>query len=96
MYYTTSLTRTAPFCTCNSRLVSQGSTQQEGIDYNDTLSPTAKLTTVRVIAAIAVRNEWELEQMDVDAAYLNASLKEDILYICASPEALKHLARRTR
>ena len=27
---------------------------------------------------IAVRNDWELEQTDVDAAYLNASLKEDI------------------
>ena len=38
----------------------------------------SKLTTVRIIAAIAVRNNWELEQTDVDAMYLNASLKEDI------------------
>ena len=30
---------------------------------------------------IAVHNDWELEQTDVDAAYLNASLKEDI-YMC--------------
>ena len=64
--------------TRKSRLVAQGFTQQEGIDYNDTFSPTAKLTTIRVIAAIAVRNNWELEQMDMDTAYLNASLKEDI------------------
>ena len=64
--------------TCKSRLVAQGFTQQEGIDYNDTFSPTAKLTAIRIITAIAVRNDWELEQTNVDAAYLNASLKENI------------------
>ena len=63
---------------CKSRLVAQGFTQQEGIDFNNTFSLMAKLTAVRVIAAIAVRNDWELEQTDVDATYLNASLKEDI------------------
>ena len=52
--------------------------QQEGVDFNETFSPTAKLTTIRIIAAIAVRNNWELEQPDMDAADLNASLKEDI------------------
>ena len=64
--------------THKSRLVAQGFTQREGIDYNDTFSPTAKLTTIQVIAGIAVRNDWELEQTDVDTAYLNPSLKEDI------------------
>ena len=33
---------------------------------------------IRIIAAIAVRNDWELEQTDIDVAYLNASLKENI------------------
>ena len=33
---------------------------------------------IRIIAAIAVRNNWELEQTDIDVAYLNASLKENI------------------
>ena len=33
---------------------------------------------MRIIAAIAVRNDWELEQTDINAAYLNASLKENI------------------
>ena len=61
-----------------SRLVAQGFTQQEGIDFNDTFSLMAKLTTVRIIAAIVVRNDWELEQTDMDAAYLNTSLKEYI------------------
>ena len=63
---------------CKSQLIAQGCTQQEGINFTDTFSPTAKLTAVRIIAAIAVHNDWELEQMDIDAAYLNASLKEDL------------------
>ena len=33
---------------------------------------------IRIIATIAVRNDWEIEQMYVDTAYLNASLKENI------------------
>ena len=49
-----------------------------GIDFNDTFSLTEKLTTVRIIAAIAVRNNWELEKMDMDAAFRNVSLKEEI------------------
>ena len=57
-----------------SRLVAQDFTQQEGIDFNDTFSPTAKLTTIRVIAAIAVRNNWELEQTDMDTAYVRFTL----------------------
>ena len=64
-----------------SQLIAQGFTQQEGINFTDTFSPTANLTAVRIIAAIAVWNDWELEQTDIDAAYLNASLKEDI-YMC--------------
>ena len=59
-------------------MVAQGFTQREGINYNNTFSPTAKLTAIRVIATIAVRNDWELEQTDMDAANLNTSLKEDI------------------
>ena len=72
------LNKDGSISTCKSRLVAQGFTQQEGINYNDTFSPTAKLTAICVIAAIAVRNDWELDQTDIDTAYLNASLKEDI------------------
>ena len=45
------------------------------------------MTAIQIIAAIAVRNDWELEQTDVDAAYLNASLKENI-YMC-QPKGFK-------
>ena len=77
-----------------SRLIAQGFTQQEGINFTDTFSPTAKLTSVRIIAAIAVQNDWELEQTDVNAAYLNASLKEDIYM--RQPKGFEKQVRRTR
>jgi len=63
---------------CKAHLVAQGFSQVEGMDYNETFSLTAKLTAICIIAAIATHNNWELEQTDVDGAYLNASLGETI------------------
>jgi Reverse transcriptase (RNA-dependent DNA polymerase) len=45
-----------------TRLVTQGFSQAEGINYNEMFSPTAKLSAICIIAAIAARNDWELEQ----------------------------------
>ena len=64
-----------------ARLIAQGFTQEQGIDYKETFSPTAKLSAIRIIAAIAARNDWELEQTDIDGAYVNATLSETI-YMC--------------
>lgn len=47
------------------RLVAQGFTQQEGIDYLDTFSPVAKLTSVKLLLSLAAINGWSLNQMDV-------------------------------
>jgi Reverse transcriptase (RNA-dependent DNA polymerase) len=44
-----------------TRLVTQGFTQTLGIDYNETFSPTAKLSAIRIIITITIRNDWELE-----------------------------------
>ena len=50
----------------------------EGIDYQETFSPTAKLSAIRVIIALATCNDWELEQMDINGTCLNATLSETI------------------
>ena len=63
---------------CKVRLVAQGFSQQEGVNYNETFTPTAKLSAIHIITAISTWNDWELEQMDVDSAYLNALLIETI------------------
>ena len=61
-----------------TRLVAKGFTQQHGIDYKDTFAPTLKLDSIRIFTHIAARNNFQIEQIDVNAAYLNAHLKEEI------------------
>ena len=61
-----------------ARLVARGFTQRYGIDYIFTFSPTLKLDSLRIIIAIAVQRNYKVVQIDVNAAYLNAELNEDI------------------
>ena len=61
-----------------ARLVAKGYTQQKGIDYNETFSPTLKPDSIRIFTALAVQCRFEIHQLDVKAAYLNAPLKETI------------------
>eukprot|EP00253_Pinus_taeda_P021633 PITA_21633 len=64
-----------------SRLVSKGHSQQEGIDFDDTFSPVAKLNTIRMLIALATKFNWELYQLDVKYAFLNGDLKEEIYLV---------------
>jgi transposase InsO family protein len=61
-----------------ARVVTQGFTQIEGVDYDETFAPVAKLASLRAILAIAAELDLEVHQMDVKSAYLNGELKEDI------------------
>ncbi|GKF31086.1 retrovirus-related pol polyprotein from transposon RE2 [Tanacetum coccineum] len=59
-----------------ARLVSQGFTQQYGVDYKETFAPIVKMTTIRVLLFVTINNGWSLSQMDVKSAFLHGDLEE--------------------
>lgn len=60
------------------RIVAQGFTQIEGIDYLVTFAPVAKLSTIRILFALAASLGWIIHHVDVDSAYLNGTLDEEV------------------
>lgn len=63
-----------------ARLVARGFSQTPGIDFTETFAPVTRMSTIRMLCAIAALRGYSLKQMDAKTAYLNAPLKED-LYI---------------
>ena len=63
-----------------ARLVARGFTQVPGRDYFDTYAPVARAASIRALIAAAAAHNWELHQMDVDTAYLNAPL-DNLIYM---------------
>ncbi|GJX29612.1 retrovirus-related pol polyprotein from transposon TNT 1-94, partial [Tanacetum coccineum] len=61
-----------------ARLVIKGYRQREGLDYFDTYSPVTRITSIRMILAIAALRNLEIHQMDVKTAFLNGDLEEEI------------------
>jgi hypothetical protein len=61
-----------------SRLVAQGFNQKEGIDYEETFAPVARLKAIRILLAFSVAKGFKLHQMDVKSAFLNGVLEEEV------------------
>jgi hypothetical protein len=61
-----------------SRLVAQVFSQKKGIDYEQTFPPVARLEAIRILLAFPVAKGFKLHQMDVNSAFLNGVLEEEV------------------
>ncbi|GJX43789.1 retrovirus-related pol polyprotein from transposon TNT 1-94 [Tanacetum coccineum] len=67
-----------------ARLVTQGYSQEEGINYDETFAPVARIEAIRIFLAFATYMSFKFYQMDVKSAFLNGKLKEEV-YIKQPP-----------
>ncbi|GJV94677.1 retrovirus-related pol polyprotein from transposon TNT 1-94 [Tanacetum coccineum] len=67
-----------------ARLVAQGYNQQEGIDYDETYAPVARLESIRILLAYACALDFKLFQMDVKSSFLNGFINEEV-YMAQPP-----------
>lgn len=56
----------------------QGYCQEEGIDFDETLAPVARLEATRILLAFENHHNFEIFQMDVKSSFLNGFVKEDV------------------
>ena len=59
-------------------LVAKGYQQKEGLNYFDTYSLVSRITSIRMLIAIAALNNMEIHQMDVKTTFLNGELDEEV------------------
>lgn len=60
-----------------ARLVAQGYTQVEGLDFDETLAHVARLESIRLVLGVSCILKFKLFQMDVNSAFLNGCLNEE-------------------
>ncbi|GJS89286.1 putative ribonuclease H-like domain-containing protein [Tanacetum coccineum] len=67
-----------------ARLVAQGYTQEEGIDYDVVFAPVARIEAIRLFSPYASLMNFVVYQMDVKSAFLYGKIKEEV-YVCQPP-----------
>ncbi|CAI7910702.1 unnamed protein product [Closterium sp. NIES-54] len=67
-----------------ARYVAQGFSQQQGVDYFQTFSPTPKMTTLWVLLHVAAQRDYEFHSLEFSTAFLQGSLHEEIS-LCRPP-----------
>ncbi|GJU94237.1 retrovirus-related pol polyprotein from transposon TNT 1-94 [Tanacetum coccineum] len=67
-----------------ARLVAQGYTQEERIDYDEVFAPVVRIEAIRLFLAYASFKDFMVYQMDVKSAFLYGKIKEEV-YVCQPP-----------
>nr|GEW01972.1 hypothetical protein [Tanacetum cinerariifolium] len=70
-----------------SRLVAVGYSQKEGIDYDETFAPVARIEAIRLFLAYVAHKDFIVFQMDVKTSFLNGILKEEV-YVGQPPDLM--------
>ncbi|GKB39538.1 retrovirus-related pol polyprotein from transposon TNT 1-94 [Tanacetum coccineum] len=93
-----------------ARLVAQGYSQEEGIYYDETFAPVARMEAIRIFLAFSTYMNFKVYQMDVKSAFRNGKLKEEVYvkqphgfessefpnYVCKLDKALYRLKQAPR
>ena len=91
-----------------ARLVAKGFHQTAGVDYSETFSPVIKSSTIRIILSLVVMQGWNVRQININNAFLNGDLTEDVYmtqpegftvkegYVCKLNKALYRLKQAPR
>ncbi|GKF31513.1 copia protein, partial [Tanacetum coccineum] len=67
-----------------ARLVAQGYTQEEGIDYDKVFSPVSRIEATRLFLAYASFKHFVVYQMDVKSVFMYGKIEEEV-YVCQPP-----------
>ncbi|GJV85037.1 putative ribonuclease H-like domain-containing protein [Tanacetum coccineum] len=67
-----------------ARLVAQGYTQEEGINYDEVFAPVARIEAIRLFLAYASFKDFVVYQMDVKSAFLYGKIEKEV-YVCQPP-----------
>nr|GEY06881.1 retrovirus-related Pol polyprotein from transposon TNT 1-94 [Tanacetum cinerariifolium] len=67
-----------------ARLVAQGHTQEEGINYDKVFAPVARIKAIRLFLAYTSFKDFVVYQMDVNSAFLYGKIEEEV-YVCQPP-----------
>jgi hypothetical protein len=75
-----------------ARVVAKGFTQRPGIDFHDTFAPVARLSSLRLLVALAARYNLKISQLDVTSAYLNGKIDTEVFM--EKPALLQEMLQR--